>query len=203
MTDTEHHWTRVWAEAEESQTSWYQSAPEPSLSMILQRTTSADPVVDIGGGVSDLGAALAREGRSDVTVVDIAPPACERLRQRLEAEGLDVTVLLGDARTVQLPGQVAVWHDRAVLHFLTDPADVAAYATNMAATVRPGGHAVIGTFAPDGPTMCSGLPVQQYDAPSLAAAMGAAFQLEAQQRHDHTTPSGGVQHFTFVVLRRR
>ena len=37
--------------------------------------------------------------------------------------------------------------------------------------MRPGGHAVIGTFAPDGPEKCSGLPVERYDAEKLAAKM--------------------------------
>ena len=53
------------------------------------------------------------------------------------------------------------WHDRAAFHFLT--ADQDTYLEVWKRTLVPGGHAIIGTFAPDGPTGCSGLPVACYD----------------------------------------
>ena len=68
--------------------------------------------------------------------------------------------------------------------------------------VRPGGHVIIATFAPDGPERCSGLPVVRHDAESLAALLGPAFELIETRRHDHTTPAGAMQRFQFSRFRR-
>jgi len=95
-----------------------------------------------------------------------------------------------------------LWHDRAVFHFLIEPAERAAYAEIMAAAVEPGGHAVIATFAPDGPERCSGLPVCRYDANSLALEFAPHFQLIDEVREAHVTPAGKLQSFQYCLLRR-
>jgi hypothetical protein len=69
--------------------------------------------------------------------------------------------------------------------------------------LRPGGHAIIGTFAPDGPERCSGLLVSRYDATSLAATLGHGFELIDTRRHEHTTPWGVTQKFHFGTFRRQ
>lgn len=194
------HWDRVWAGRDPATTSWYQERAQPSLDLVRSVAGPTDPVVDVGGGRSPLAAALVQAGYAHVAVVDVAEPVVTALRR---LHGDRVAVIHGDVRTLQLPGPVAVWHDRAVLHFLTDPADQQAYAARAAALVRPGGHVVIGAFAPDGPATCSGLPVQRHDATSLADLLGAAFELRHEQRHDHLTPQGHLQPFTVALLRRR
>jgi hypothetical protein len=50
------------------------------------------------------------------------------------------------------------WHDRAVVHFLSEATDVQAYAAQVTRALAPGGLGVIGGFAPDGRERCSGLP---------------------------------------------
>jgi len=101
-----------------------------------------------------------------------------------------------------IAGGYDVWHDRAVFHFLTDAGDRAAYADRLRAALKSGGHAVIATFAPDGPERCSGLPVQRYDAPSLHAAIGDGFRLAAANREVHATPWGSTQSFQFSMFER-
>ena len=120
---------------------------------------------------------------------------------------------LGPAATVQWiqadittwqPGTVyAAWHDRAAFHFLTQPDDIDHYTTIATAHVAEGGAIVLATFAPDGPTSCSGLPVRRWSADELAAQFSAEFTLEWSDRVDHVTPTGAVQPFTWVLLRRR
>jgi hypothetical protein len=68
--------------------------------------------------------------------------------------------------------------------------------------VRAGGHAIIGTFALDGPEKCSGLPVARYDSASLTLALGSEFRLVDTRRHEHATPWGSRQMFQFSVFRR-
>jgi SAM-dependent methyltransferase len=199
LTDPIAHWDDVWTDRDPSTTSWFQEEAEPSARLVTSVSTPDDPVVDVGGGLSPLVPHLLAQGYTDLTVVDIARPVVDRVRER---HGDAVEAVCADVRTLDLPSPVAVWHDRAVFHFLTDPSDRAAYAARAAALIRPGGHLVIGAFAPDGPTHCSGLPVQQHDADSLAGAFAPHLTLIDHLRHDHTTPGGGIQPFTFAVLRR-
>ena len=109
---------------------------------------------------------------------------------------------MGDVTTVAELGTFDVWHDRAVFHFLTDAADRERYVRLAAETTKPGGTAILATFAPDGPEQCSGLPVCRYDEDQLARTFGAAFRLAGSERHTHTTPRGVRQHFIYVTLAR-
>jgi hypothetical protein len=95
-----------------------------------------------------------------------------------------------------------IWHDRAAFHFLTDEKDRAAYIARLVRGLKTGGHAIIATFALDGPEKCSGLPVARYDAASLGQALGPGFRLMHTQRHEHTTPWDSHQVFQFSVFRR-
>ena len=105
------------------------------------------------------------------------------------ADGAVAYTLTGDASQNALPeAGFTHWHDRAVMHFLTDEQDVRAYAAQATRAVAPGGHAVIGGFAPDGPERCSGLPVARRSAEDIAAALGPAFQLVTAAAEAHVTP---------------
>ena len=96
-----------------------------------------------------------------------------------------------------------LWHDRAVFHFMKTDDDKAAYLGVIADAVRPGGIAIIGTFAEDGPTQCSGLDVSRYSPSQLAAVFSEFFELDTSESEEHITPWGAVQHFTWVTLRRK
>jgi hypothetical protein len=67
------------------------------------------------------------------------------------------------------PRSYRAWHDRAVFHFLTNPADLATYVNLAASAVTPGGFLIIATLALGGPTHCPGLPVARYGPDELAA----------------------------------
>ncbi len=69
------------------------------------------------------------------------------------------------------------WHDRAVFHFLVEAADRERYVALAAESVAPGGALVLGTFAADGPTRCSGLPTARYDPNELAGLFSRGFSL--------------------------
>ena len=96
-----------------------------------------------------------------------------------------------------------IWHDRAVFHFLITENDRAKYLESLRANLRPGGYAVIATFAPDGPEQCSGLPVIRHDRESLEKIFGSDFELIFSDRREHVTPWGSVQPFTVVIFKRR
>ncbi len=197
-------WETVYTTKGENEVSWFQENPAPSLELIdLARPTPESAIIDIGGdGASRLVDGLVARGFSRVTVLDISEAALEAAKARLGRRASLVQWIVADV-TKWYPTQTFdVWHDRAAFHFLIDPADRAAYATRVRQAVKPGGHVIIGTFAIDGPEKCSGLPVNRYDAASLAKELGGGFVLVDFRRHDHSTPWKSAQRFQFCSFRR-
>lgn len=183
--------------------SWFQPEPEPSLGLISSVLPVCGRVIDVGGGTSMLIDRLLELDASSIAVLDISAAALEESRKRLGSAADGVRWITGDVTQVQEIGQFDVWHDRAVFHFLTDPADRRRYTELALKSVPNGGHLIIGTFGPQGPTQCSGLPVCRYDAAAIVAELGPQVELIREIQHEHITPWGKPQQFTFAVLRRR
>jgi len=202
--DRQSHWQTVYLTKHEQQVSWSQADPQPSLRLIESVAAGRDAaIVDVGGGASRLVDALLASGFHDVTVLDLSDAALANARQRVGAAGDAVRWIAGDVTTWQLQRAFGVWHDRAAFHFLVEEGDRTAYLDRLHRGVRAGGHAVIGTFALDGPEQCSGLPVQRYDPATLSRTIGPGFELIAGDAHRHATPWGAPQSFQFSVLRRK
>jgi hypothetical protein len=99
---------------------------------------------------------------------------------------------------VSLPAQkYDVWHDRAVFHFLTLPAQRAAYLRQVLHAVKPGGHVIMATFGVDGPEKCSGLEIVRYSSALLQAEFGDRFQLLETSTELHETPFQTIQQFLY------
>ena len=96
-----------------------------------------------------------------------------------------------------------MWHDRAVFHFLTTAEQRQRYVNKVLMALKPGGFAIVGTFGPDGPDQCSGLPVSRYDALELHGTFGEPLQLMDSSMEVHTTPAGASQQFVYCFCRRR
>jgi SAM-dependent methyltransferase len=199
------HWDGVYRDKGEAQTSWYRPRLDESLRLIDSLRLAPDaPLIDVGGGRATLADDLLVRGFRDVSVLDLSEVALTQARRRLGANAQAVHWLAGDVATFELPAaRYALWHDRALFHFLAEAAGRTRYVAAAARAVRSGGRALIATFAPDGPETCSDLPVCRYDAVMLEAMFAPAFELAASSRHVHVTPGGRPQPFTHVVLRRR
>jgi SAM-dependent methyltransferase len=105
-------------------------------------------------------------------------------------------------KQVELQPQIYdVWHDRAVFHFRTAPEQRAAYVRQVARSVKPGGHVIVSTFGPEGPTKCSGLDIVHYKADSLHDEFGAHFRLVDSSKELHQTPFGTTQQFLYCYCR--
>lgn len=199
-----HHWNDVYTKKRDDEVSWYQPRPEFSLELISRCGEAVRRgVIDVGAGASRLVDGLLDQGLQDVTAVDVSAAAFEVSKARLADRSADVRWVVADVTALAPERTYGVWHDRAVFHFLTRPEDRAAYRAVVERAVMAGGQVILGTFAPDGPETCSGLEVARYDAPALAAAMGPSFALKESLRHEHFTPGGRRQRFTFVRLERR
>jgi 2-polyprenyl-3-methyl-5-hydroxy-6-metoxy-1,4-benzoquinol methylase len=197
------HWRKIYNEKGGYQVSWFQETPAVSLQLIhTAGAKSNSGIVDIGGGASRLVDALLARGFRDVTVLDLSDTAISIAKSRLGERAVGVSWIVADVTQWQPSRQYDLWHDRAAFHFLTDAADRTAYVDCLTKALRPGAHAIIGTFAIDGPERCSGLPVVRYDAARLAAALGPSFALVEMHRDNHKTPWGAVQNFQFSLFQR-
>jgi SAM-dependent methyltransferase len=196
------HWQRIYDSKEEGEVSWYEPRPQVSLDLIDRAGLGAgSAVIDIGAGASRLVDCLVERGFTDITVLDLSEAALHQAQARLVGRP-GTRWVTADVLAWRPPRQYDLWHDRALFHFLTDPADRRRYVSVLSEALRPGGHAVIGTFAPDGPERCSRLPVVRYDAAALLAELGPGFALVHTTRHDHHTPSGALQRFQYGLFRK-
>jgi 2-polyprenyl-3-methyl-5-hydroxy-6-metoxy-1,4-benzoquinol methylase len=199
MQNQKEHWEKIYQTKQADTVSWFQEHALRSLEIIHTiGAPMAAHIIDVGGGASTLVDDLSNDGFTHVSVLDLSASALEVARKRLGAKGKDVSWIAGDIRDVNLAEQTYdIWHDRAVFHFLIDPADRAAYVRQVMKAVKPGGHVIVATFAPDGPEQCSGLPVARYAPDQLHSEFGPSFELVEHTSEAHTTPSGSIQHFVY------
>ncbi|WP_437191113.1 class I SAM-dependent methyltransferase [Planctomicrobium sp. SH527] len=199
----EQHWNSVYQSKSDTEVSWFEPEPQVSLELIRSVAPDGGSVIDVGGGTARLVDSLLQQSKpGQIAVLDVSEAALRKVKERLGEQAGEVHWVVGDVTEQSGLGQYDVWHDRAVFHFLTDAAERGRYAELAAQTVRPGGHAILGVFALDGPQKCSGLEVCRYDAAGLARELGPAFRLVREHPHRHVTPSGKVQSFCFAVFQR-
>ncbi len=199
---TQSHWDGVYASKRASEVSWYEPRASKSLQLVqATRLHPEDPIIDVGAGASLLSDELLAAGHRDVTVLDISAVALEKLRERMQDAPL--TLLHQDVLTFEPSRAYALWHDRAVFHFLTRRSDRERYVDVMRRALPPVGHLIMATFGPEGPERCSGLPTQRYDAIALARELGPGFELMESSLNAHRTPWHTVQQFLYCRFERR
>jgi SAM-dependent methyltransferase len=199
----ETHWEAVFTAKEPTEVSWYRAHLETSIRLIeryAQRMSAS--IIDVGAGESTLVDDLLAKGYRDLTILDISGTAIEATKKRLGADAERVRWIVGDVVEAPLPPQAFdLWHDRALFHFLIDQSQREAYVRAVGNAVKPGGHAIVSTFGPEGPAKCSGLEVARYDAASLHKAFGSRFTLVESCEEWHRTPWGAPQQFVYCCIR--
>jgi hypothetical protein len=204
MSGTRSHWEEVYSTKAETAVSWFQPHSVRSLELIESAAPDrASAIVDIGGGASRLVDDLIARGHTDLTVLDVAEAALEKSRTRLGREAGKVAWIAADITQWRPPRAYAVWHDRAVFHFLTEPDRQATYLSALEAGTSAGSIVIMATFALDGPDKCSGLAVQRYSPATLAARLGPAFSLTGEACETHKTPWETEQRFNYATFRKR
>jgi SAM-dependent methyltransferase len=202
VTDRAQHWDAAYSQKGEAGVSWFEESPAFSIELIERFIPAQNPsVIDVGGGASRLVDAGLQRGWS-MAVLDISEQAIEAARARLLASADRVEWIVADVTMWQPHGGYDIWHDRAAFHFLTDRKDRQAYVERLRIGLKPGGHAVIASFALDGPERCSGLPVERYDADKLLDSLGKGFGLIETHGLFHRTPWGTEQSFQYTVFQR-
>jgi SAM-dependent methyltransferase len=201
--DAKAHWDRVYNTKTPDAVSWYRQHLETSLALIDSAAgRPSASVIDVGAGESTLVDDLLTRGYQNITVLDVSQTAIDVTRKRLGVAARNVRWLVADITRVELePCSYDVWHDRAVFHFLTGIEQRAAYVRSVARSVKRGGHVIVSTFGPEGPTKCSGLDVVRYNADSLHDQFGTRFHLVKSSQEHHRTPFGTTQQFLYCYCR--
>ena len=203
--DRQNHWDTVYSTKSNDGVSWFQAKPEKSLEIIHQfMPTSRQPnIIDVGGGTSTLVDFLLADGYKSLSILDIAESALDTTRQRLGLSNCQVSWLVADITKTELPTNTYdLWHDRAVFHFLTAPADRAKYVQLVKGSLKSGGILVMSTFAPDGTEKCSNLHINRYDCDDILAILGNNFKLIYSDKDLHQTPFQTQQSFNYCVFKK-
>ena len=201
------HWNRKYTETPLTELGWYEADPAPSIQLIERCAVPKHSViVDIGSGTSTLIARLLALGYQDINALDISDVALEKAKSLLSKEQADqVHWLVEDVTnpSAALQNQsVAIWHDRAVFHFLTEEQHRNAYRSLLQKTLLPGGFVIMATFALNGAAKCTGLPVQRYDVESLVKFLGEGFKLIESFDYLYRMPSGDTRPYVYARFQK-
>lgn len=201
--DRQRHWNEVFRNRADGDVSWFEALPATSIRLLETAGLSAETcVLDVGGGDSRLVDHLMARGLDCLAVLDISHAALARAQARLGPAAASPIWVEADVASDWSVKPMDIWHDRAVFHFLTARQDRDRYRFHLLRTLKPGGSAILATFALDGPATCSGLPVVRYSPASLAAELGSDLAMIESVPHLHTTPWGGTQSFLYCLFRR-
>lgn len=198
------HWEQVYGSKAPDAVSWYAPHLDESLGYIRRDCVDKDAsIIDVGGGEATLVDDLLDAGYRKVAVLDLSERALEVCRARLAGRAAQVSWLVADVLAHEFAlRSIDVWHDRAVFHFLTEREQRQRYVAQVLKALKPGGHAIVGAFGPQGPMQCSGLPVARYSSDELHHEFGSPFQLLDHSTTLHTTPWGTTQQFVYCYCRR-
>ena len=202
---TVDHWQKIYSARPSEKLGWYNPHMKISLRWIEKMDLAADaPIIDVGGGTSTLVDDLIEAGHRSNTVLDISKHALSSARARLGEKQKLVTWIDADIMVAELPQcRYELWHDRAMFHFLVSPEQSEKYVGNLFRALKPGGHVIMGTFAPEAPSTGSGLPVRRYSLEELQNTIGNDFELVRHDKEIHITPGGTEQMYLFCHFRKK
>lgn len=204
MVDLKKHWETVYSDPEKVEHTWTQALPERTL-LLLERISidKSLPIIDIGGGDSQLVDHLLNAGYSNITVLDISEHAIERSKTRLGLRAKEVSWIVTNILEFEPSQHYAIWIDRATFHFLQTPEEIEKYASVVKKSVAMNGSMIISTFSESGPSSCSGLPVKRYSKYELTDVFKSHFDRKQTILEDHKTPANTIQQFIYCWFQRR
>jgi len=198
------HWEGIYKTKNANCVSWFKPRLSKSLEFISgTKIDKCEPIIDVGGGASTLVDDLLSEGFMNITVLDISSESLEVSKKRLGKDASNVYWVTDDIIAVNLPeNHYSLWHDRAVFHFLTNPADRQKYKRILVRSLKPGAFAVVSSFSLSGPAKCSGLDVVRYSSETLLSEFGSDFRLLHSETENHKTPFDTAQKFVYCLFRK-
>ena len=204
MKSNSEHWNRIFRETADEKLGWYENDPAQTLRLLNQIPNwKASTLFLPGAGTSTLVDVLLNAG-AKLILNDISQEALDYVKERVGDRAATVEWVCQDmalplADTIP---PVDVWIDRAVLHFLTDEADIQGYFNNVHAKVKLGGHALFAEFPPHGSARCAGLDLHRYSVEELSDRLGSGFRLIEYFDHTYINPGGDPRPYIYALFKR-
>lgn len=201
--DTKKHWEDIYQTKNSSEVSWYQENPKTSLNLIVETCQDKNAkIIDVGAGDSRLVDNLLALGFKDITALDVSSNALKRAKKRLGSRADAVKWVVSDLMEFETDERYDIWHDRAVLHFLTKEQDINKYVDVVKRLSKPGGYLIVSTFSDKGPKKCSGLDTRQYSQGSMKKLFNDFEHIKSFEE-EHLTPWKASQTFIYSVFRKK
>ena len=197
------HWENIYQTKNPNEMSWHQEKPITSLGLIIEIGLDKDSkIIDVGGGDSKLVDNLLDMGFRNISVLDVSSNALEIAKKRLRDKADSVKWIVSDIREFETNDKYDLWHDRAVLHFLTEEEDIDKYVDMVRQFLKPNGYLIVSTFSLNGPKKCSGLDIKQYSEDSIKKLF-YDFEHIKSFEEKHLTPWGDSQIFLCSVFKKK
>ena len=201
--NAKEYWESIYQTKEPNEVSWYQEKPETSLNLISETGIEKNAkIIDVGAGASELVDNLLALGFRNITALDVSSNALNESKKKLGDRANNVKWIVSDLREFETNERYDLWHDRAVLHFLTEEEDIKRYIELVRTYLKPKGYVIVSTFSVNGPKKCSGLDVKQYSEDSMKTLF-TGFEHIKSFEEEHLTPWGSSQIFIWGVFRKR
>ena len=192
---TKSHWEKIYSEKSPKEVSWTQEVPETSIEFFNDfKLSKTSPIIDVGGGESKFVDYLLAEGYKNISVLDISENAIKRAKDRLGEKSKNIEWIVCDINDFNPKKKYALWHDRAVFHFLTSNVEINRYVENVKQNSE---NFIVGTFSTSGPKKCSGLEISQYDKNLLSKLFEESMTIKKVEYINHITPFKTTQNFIF------
>ena len=192
---TKSHWEKIYSEKSPKEVSWTQEVPETSIEFFNDfKLSKTSPIIDVGGGESKFVDYLLAEGYKNISVLDISENAIKKAKDRLGEKSKNIEWILCDINDFNPKKKYALWHDRAVFHFLTSSVEINRYVENVKLNSE---NFIVGTFSTSGPKKCSGLEISQYDKNLLSKLFEESMTIKKVEYINHITPFETTQNFIF------
>lgn len=197
----EAHWDRIFKQKDYTQVLWHQVNPQYSLDLILQYTKKETAIIDVGCGASLLADRLIEEGYQNITLLDTSGTCLNILKERLNSS--IPKYICSDILQFKAKNVYALWHDRAVFHFLLNKTEQDAYFAVLAESLTEEGIAIINTFAKEGEVQCAGLHTMAYNEQDMREILPKNLELAAYNKFIHTTPKNTQQKYSTFIIKRK
>ncbi len=201
------HWDEIYEALDADELTWYEEIPESSIKLLSECHINKDEsILDVGAGASTFIDYLINQGFTNIIATDISEIALNKIKERLGKEKASQIRWIIDDITqpvnIQNLRDIAVWHDRAVLHFLLEENQQQMYLSTLKRVVKKGGYVIIAAFSLKGAKRCSGLNVKNYDQNMLAEFLGKDFSLLEYFDYIHYMPSREPRPYVYTLFQR-
>lgn len=202
------HWNKVYSKSAINKLGWFEESPKPSLDLIRKCELGKDAVIlDVGSGATTLIENLLKDCYSNIIATDISEVALSIAQENLKKEEAKLVKWIVDDITdpkyLTEIGSVDLWHDRTVLHFLTEEKQRERYLATLKRLVKVGGYVIIAVFSLEGAKKCSGLDIVNYDHKMITQFLGDQFELFEHFPYLYIQPSGGERPYIYTLFKRK